>query len=261
MATYLDAILDLHRERCANDHRDLAPLRESCERLPAAPSFERALRARRFGVIAEVKRRSPVRGAMTSAEISPREVALDYQEGGAAAISVLTDTPHFGGSLGDLSEVAQTVSIPVLRKDFLLSERDLCDARIHGASAALLIAAALDSEHLERLIRFSNSIGLEILLEVHDPDEISGLDLIGVDFHGALGINQRDLVTFEVETGRALIFRAQLGDSFPVVAESGVKGPEDARALSAAGYDAILVGETLMRAEDRLGALKALCDL
>jgi indole-3-glycerol phosphate synthase len=198
---------------------------------------------------------------MTDGEISPREVALDYQKGGAAAISVLTDAPHFGGSLEDLSEVAQAVPIPVLRKDFLLSERDLCDARIYGASAALLIAAALDREHLKRLIRFSNSIGLEILLEVHDPDEISGLDLVGLDFRGALGINQRDLFTFEVEPDRALLFRAQLGDSFPVVAESGVKGPEDARALAAAGYDAILVGETLMRAEDRLGALKALCDL
>jgi indole-3-glycerol phosphate synthase len=227
----------------------------------AAPSFEGALRAQRFGVIAEVKRRSPVRGSMTDGEISPREVALDYQKGGAAAISVLTDAPHFGGSLEDLSEVAQAVPIPVLRKDFLLSERDLCDARIYGASAALLIAAALDREHLKRLIRFSNSIGLEILLEVHDPDEISGLDLVGLDFRGALGINQRDLFTFQVEPDRALLFRAQLGDSFPVVAESGVKGPEDARALAAAGYDAILVGETLMRAEDRLGALKALCDL
>ncbi|WP_276941622.1 indole-3-glycerol phosphate synthase TrpC [Ferrimicrobium acidiphilum] len=261
MATYLDAILDLHRERCANDRRDLAPLREECERMIAAPSFEGALRTRRFGVIAEVKRRSPVRGSMTDGEISPREVALDYQVGGAAAISVLTDAPHFGGSLDDLAEVAQAVSIPVLRKDFLLSERDLCDARIYGASAALLIAAALDRGDLERLIRFSGSIGIDILLEVHDPEEISGLDLVGLDFHGALGINQRDLLTFEVDPDRAVSFRSQLGDAFPVVAESGVKGPEDARALAEAGYDAILVGETLMRAEDRLGALKALCVL
>jgi indole-3-glycerol phosphate synthase len=227
----------------------------------AAPSLEDALRARRFGVIAEVKRRSPVRGSMTEGEINPREVALEYQEGGAVAVSVLTDTPHFGGSLDDLSIVSQTVTIPVLRKDFLLSERDLCDARIHGASAALLIAAAMDRESLERLIRFSSSIGLELLLEVHDPEEIVDLDLVGLDFHGAVGINQRDLVTFEVDPGRALVFRPLMGDSFPVVAESGVKSPDDARALAAAGYDAILVGETLMRAEDRLGALKALCDV
>lgn len=261
MATYLDAILEFHRERCESDRRDLAHLRERCELLPPAPSLVDSLREHRFGVIAEVKRRSPVRGSMTDGEINPIEVALDYQSGGAAAISVLTDSPHFGGSLDDLSAVAQRVTIPVLRKDFLLNERDLCDARIHGASAALLIAVAMDRENLERLIRFSNSIGIELLLEVHDPEEVADIDLVGLGFRGALGVNQRDLVTFEVNPGRAISLRPHLGDSFPVVAESGVKSAQDARALAGAGYDAILVGETLMRSNDRIGALKALRDL
>ncbi|WP_298208349.1 indole-3-glycerol phosphate synthase TrpC [Ferrimicrobium sp.] len=259
MATYLDAILAVHRKRCASDQRDLERLRQACETLAPSPSLESALRSQGFGVIAEVKRRSPVRGPMSEAAVNPGEVALEYQEGGASAVSVLTDEPHFGGSLDDLTAVAEVVSIPVLRKDFLLDERDLCDARLHGASAALLIAAAMDQESLVRLIRWSSVIGLELLLEVHDPQELAGLDLRALHFRGALGINQRDLATFAVDSGRALAYREELGHEFPVVAESGVQSPEDARALAAGGYDAVLVGEMLMRSEDRRASVKALC--
>ncbi|WP_298346192.1 indole-3-glycerol phosphate synthase TrpC [Ferrimicrobium sp.] len=259
MATYLDAILAVHRERCASDGRDLEGLRRACEAMAPAPSFEEALRSPSFGVIAEVKRRSPVRGSMSEEEVHPAVIAAEYQEGGAAAISVLTDTPHFGGSMDDLAAVVDTVTIPVLRKDFLLSERDLCDARLYGAAAALLIAAAMDQERLVQLIRWSSLIGLELLLEVHDPRELAGLDLAALQFHGALGINQRDLVTFVVDSSRALAYREQLGHQFPVVAESGVRSPEDAHALAVGGYDAVLVGEMLMRSRDRRAGVKALC--
>ncbi|MCI2974959.1 MAG: indole-3-glycerol phosphate synthase TrpC [Ferrimicrobium sp.] len=258
MATYLDSILALHRQRCMDDHRSLDQLRSACDSVPEVASFSAALCATGLGVIAEVKRRSPVRGSMIEAEVVPADIAYEYEQGGAAAISVLTDTPHFGGSLDDLMSVATAVDVPVLRKDFLLSERDLCDARLHGASAALLIASAMSRDALERLIVFSATIGLEILLEVHDPHEIVEVDLAGLGFRGAIGINQRDLVTFEVDPARALAYRKELGNEFPVVAESGVQGPADARALAAGGYDAILVGETLMRARDRVAMLRAL---
>jgi len=258
MATYLDAILALHRQRCMDDQRPLDQLRSACDAMPPVASFSAALGVAGLGVIAEVKRRSPVRGSMVEVEVIPADIAREYEQGGAAAISVLTDAPHFGGSLDDLVSVGATVDVPVLRKDFLLSERDLCDARLGGASAALLIASAMSREALEHLIVFSTTIGLEVLLEVHDPQEIVDVDLSGLGFRGAIGINQRDLVTFEVDPARALAYRKEFGDEFPVVAESGVQGPEDAWALAAGGYDAILVGETLMRAKDRVAMLRAL---
>ncbi|WP_298403904.1 indole-3-glycerol phosphate synthase TrpC [Ferrimicrobium sp.] len=258
MATYLDAILSYHRRRCMDDSRPLDGLMAHCKVVPAGPSFESALRAPGLGIIAEIKRRSPSRGSMTTTDVVPAEVAGEYCKGGAAAISVLTDTPHFGGELGDLRDVAAVVDVPVLRKDFLLTERDLCDARINGASAALIIASAMDRPALERLIGCSAEIGLELLLEVHDPAEIAGVDLVGLGFHGAIGINQRDLVTFEVDPKRALAYRERLSDVFPVVAESGIQGPADAQVLAAGGYDAILVGEHLMRAGDRAGMVRTL---
>ncbi|MEM8903548.1 MAG: indole-3-glycerol phosphate synthase TrpC [Actinomycetota bacterium] len=247
MATYLDRILDHHRGRAADDTRALDQLVEAAARVGNARPFAASLRGGdRLAVIAEVKRRSPSKGDLF-AGLDPAAVATGYAAGGAAAMSVLTDGPHFGGSPEDLAAARAAVELPVLRKDFTVDARDVCDARLMGADCVLLIAAALDDGELRDLHRLAVDVGLDALVEIHDEAELERAMAVGATL---VGVNQRDLVTFEVDHDRARRVGAAMPDSVVRVAESGIRGPDDARSLAEVGFDAVLVGETLVTSGD-----------
>jgi len=252
--TYLDKILDFHRERAARDERATSDLIDACASLGAARDFGAALRAEGLSVIAEVKRRSPSKGDL-SADLDPATVAQEYASGGAACLSVLTDENHFGGSASDLQQARQAVSLPVLRKDFTVCAHDVLDARLMGADAVLLIVAALNDDELAEFGSLAASVGLAALFEIHDEAELErALRADAV----ILGVNQRDLVTFEVDQERAVRMAPQIPAELVRVAESGVRGPEDAVVLRAAGFDAVLVGESVVTAGSRADAVAAL---
>ncbi|MHB8681908.1 MAG: indole-3-glycerol phosphate synthase TrpC [Acidimicrobiales bacterium] len=255
--TYLDEILAAHRARAARDDRDVDALRAEASARPPTRGLREALaRASRSGlaVVAEIKRRSPSKGDLDPG-LDPAEVARSYEHGGAAAVSVLTDEAFFGGSPDDLRAARAACSLPVLRKDFTVSPADLCDARLMGADAALLIAAALSPAELAELHALGGELGLDVLVEVHDGPELERALGVGATL---VGVNQRDLVTFEVDHDRAARLAGHIPAGVVAVAESGVRDAADARRLAEAGYDAVLVGETLMRSGDRAGALSAL---
>lgn len=243
MATYLDTILERHRADAAADDRSVDRLVEQVADLAPARGFRAALEGRgALGVIAEIKRRSPSKGDL-NIDLDPAQFAAAYSAGGAACLSVLTDREFFGGSAADLSAARAACSIPVLRKDFTVSELDVLDARQMGADCVLLIAAALEEAELVGLHRLAVEVGLDALVEVHDEAE---LDVALAAGAGLIGVNQRDLVTFQVDHERAERMASVIPDGAVKVAESGIRDATDARRLRDAGYDAILVGETLV---------------
>jgi indole-3-glycerol phosphate synthase len=244
-ATYLDRILDHHRARAAADTRSVERLLDEARAMPPARGFRTAL-ADRFGVIAEIKRRSPSKGVL-NADLDPAEMAATYERGGAACLSVLTDEAHFGGSVADLQTARAACSLPVLRKDFTVGEHDVLDARIMGADCLLLIAAALAPQELIGLHALATDVGLDVLVEIHDENELA--HALAADAT-LIGVNQRDLVTFQVDHERAVRMAGVIPNHAVKVAESGVRGAADARSLRAAGYDAVLVGETLVTSGD-----------
>ncbi len=257
MATYLDRILSDHRASASEDDRSLEGLIDRARCAPPTRGFDLALRDRAAGepaVIAEVKRRSPSRGDI-AADLDPAETAAQYSLGGAACLSVLTDVGYFGGSVDDLVAAREAVSIPVLRKDFTVDARDVCDARIMGADAVLLIAAALDDGELADFHALALELGLDALLEVHDEAELERAMAVGARL---VGVNQRDLTTFEVDSERAVRMAPLIPETVTSVAESGIGGPRDAAALVLAGYHALLVGESVVTAGDRADAIRAL---
>jgi indole-3-glycerol phosphate synthase len=252
MTTYLDRILDQHREIAASDHRSVDAMLEDASAMPPIRSFARALRGQsELAVIAEIKRRSPSKGDLF-AGLDPATVAQAYERGGARCLSVLTDQPHFGGSVADLQAARDACALPVLRKDFTVSERDVLDARIMGADCVLLIAAALDKSELARFHELATSVGLDVLVEIHDEAE---LDLALAVDASIIGVNQRDLVSFRVDHERAVRMAALIPTDVVRVAESGVRDRDDAQSLRDAGYDAVLVGESLVTAADPVAAI------
>ena len=257
-ATYLDRILDEHRAAAAADERDIGALAASAAEAPPVRGFRAALVERsaagELAVIAEVKRRSPSKGDLHP-DLDPATVASRYEAGGAACLSVLTDATWFGGSAADLAAARAAVRIPVLRKDFTVSERDVYDARLMGADAVLLIAAALSADELHRFHALAIDLGLDALVEVHDEAELAKALAVGA---ALIGVNQRDLVTFAVDTGRAARLAGLMPTDVVRVAESGIDGPLAAARLASVGYHAVLIGETLMRAGDRASAVSEL---
>ena len=258
MATYLDEIVAAHREADRADARPLGPLVAQAEEHTAAhPARDvaAALRAAPgIAVIAEIKRRSPSKGDLAP-DLDPASLARQYEAGGAACLSVLTDTRFFGGSADDLRAARAAVELPVLRKDFTVGPRDVCDARLMGADAVLLIAAVLDDALLAELVALAGRLGMAALVEVHDAAELARALAAGATL---VGVNQRDLRTFSVDRDLA----AALAPSFPPgvigVAESGIRDAADAARLAAAGYRALLVGESLVTAADPSAAVAAL---
>ncbi len=255
--TYLDRILEFHRARAAADRRDISELLDLSAALPPSRGFESRLRTdskSSLAVISEVKRRSPSKGDL-AADLDPAALVRAYESGGASCLSVLTDEPHFGGSPADLRAARDATRLPVLRKDFTVSELDVIDARLMGADCVLLIAAALSVEEMGRFIDVARRVGLDTLVEIHDETELEVAISIGATL---VGVNQRDLVTFEVDHERAVRMAAAIPRSVIRVAESGVRNRDDAASLRAAGYDAVLVGETLVRSTDPADAIRSL---
>lgn len=253
--TYLDRILEAHRAEAKADRRPFDALLEAACAVPRARGFAHALAtADGLAVIAEVKRRSPSKGDLHP-DLDPAQMARAYVDGGASCLSVLTDTAFFGGSPADLASARGAVDIPVLRKDFTVSEADVCDAKIMGADAVLLIVAALDDAELRDLHALARTVGLDALVEVHDEAEAERALAIEATL---IGVNQRDLVTFAVDTDRAMRVAAALPDSVVRVAESGIAGAADARRLADAGYRAVLVGESLVTSGDPTQAVRSL---
>jgi indole-3-glycerol phosphate synthase len=254
-ATYLDEILAAHRAAAAADRRDLDALVAQADACgPTRPFAGSLTSSDGLAVIAEIKRRSPSRGELDPS-LDPAEVARDYEAGGAACLSVLSDAQFFGGSADDVATARAACRLPVLRKDFTVGEADVADARVMGADALLLIVAALDDDELGRLLALARRVGLDVLVEAHDEREVGRAVDAGADL---IGVNQRDLSTFAVDQERALRVVGAIPDGVVAVAESGIRDGHDARRLADAGYRAVLVGETLMRAADRRQALAAL---
>jgi indole-3-glycerol phosphate synthase len=208
----------------------------------------------RLNVIAEFKRRSPSRGVIREG-LAPAAVARSYEANGAAALSVLTEDAHFGGSLEDLAAARGACRIPVLRKDFVVDAYQVGEAWVAGADAVLLIVAALSDADLVRLLAACREHGLEALVEAHDRSELERALLAGAQL---VGVNCRDLRTMQVDTGVALALADAIPESVIAVAESGIRSGDDLRRLHEAGYDAFLVGERLMTAEDPGAALRTL---
>jgi indole-3-glycerol phosphate synthase len=201
-----------------------------------------------------VKRRSPSKGAINP-QLNAQAQAAAYVSGGAAAISVLTEPVHFGGSAMDLELVRRTVQVPVLKKDFHVDPVQLAEARALGASAALLIARALDPGDLDRMARAAREFGLETVIEVRDEGELRRAVAAGAT---AIGINNRDLETLEIDRETSLRLLPIVPPEIAAIAESGVRSAEDVRAMARAGADAVLVGSTISAAQDPAAAVRAL---
>jgi len=207
-----------------------------------------------MGLIAEVKRRSPSKGELAP-DLVPAALAKAYAEGGADCLSVLTDVEFFGGSADDLTEARAACDLPVLRKDFTVGEADVYDARAMGADAVLLIVAALSQAELSLLRQLANELEMAALVEVHDEEELQRALDAGAKM---VGVNQRDLRTFEVDTARAERLAAAMPPGVVNVAESGIRDAADVSRLAASGYDAILVGESLVTSPDPATAVRVL---
>ncbi|MEW5912127.1 MAG: indole-3-glycerol phosphate synthase TrpC [Thermodesulfobacteriota bacterium] len=232
-------------------------LRRLAADIPPPRDFLAALRARPGrAVIAEVKRASPSAGPLTAA-VDPAAQAARYQNGGAAALSVLTDGPFFQGSLADLRQARAAVALPVLRKDFIIDPAQLYESRAAGADAVLLIAAALEPPQLKDLYQQAVGLGLAVLVEVHQETELVPALALNPPL---VGVNNRDLRTMRVDLDTSLRLRPLIPAATTVVAESGIAGPEQVTRLRAGGLDAFLVGSHLMRAPDPAAALRALVE-
>jgi indole-3-glycerol phosphate synthase len=245
MPVTLDQILTTTRERLPA----LAARRAVLEREAAAPpppGFARALRGRQVAVIAEVKRRSPSAGVIRQ-DLDPAERAALYVRHGAAAISVLTDEPFFGGSVDDLRQAASRVQAPLLRKDFILDEVQVLEARAAGAAAVLLIVRALGGPRLRALLAAAAGAGLEALVEVHTAAEVDRALEAGARI---VGVNSRDLDTFRIDTGAAWSLLRRIPADLVGVAESGMAGVDDVRRAAEQGADAVLMGTALSAAGD-----------
>lgn len=255
MGNYLDKIVARKREEVslAKTKYSRADLLAMIADAPAPLPFAQSIRQRN-GIIAEFKRRSPSKGVIHDG-ISPRDVVAAYSEAGVSAISCLTDTDFFGGSLDDLREAVAYASVPVLRKEFVIDEVQLLEARACGASAVLLIAAILTPSQARDLALTAKQLGLEVLMELHGEDEV-GYISEGVT---VAGINNRDLRTFQVDLDHSIRVSHLLPFDLPRISESGIRGVDDMVRLRLAGFDGFLIGESFMRQADPGDACHALC--
>lgn len=246
--TVLDSIIAGVREDLAAREQacSMDALKERASRLPGARDARQILAGKEVAVIAEVKRSSPSKGEL--AEISdPAALATEYEAGGAACISVLTENRRFGGSLADLDAVRSKVDIPVLRKDFIVTPYQVWEARAHGADMVLLIVAALEQIALESLVERVHSLGMTALVEVHEAEEVARAADAGAR---VIGINARNLKTLEVDRGTFARVAPLIPDGIVTVAESGIRDSHDVVEYARMGADAVLVGEALVKDRD-----------
>lgn len=253
MGFLTDFLTGVRRDLAAHPLDEGALLAKATSR-PPARGFAEALRGGSPALIAEVKRASPSAGPIARGA-DPVEAATGFAEGGAVAISVLTEGRHFDGSLADLEAVRMAIGVPVLRKDFLVHPAQVIEARAHGADAVLLIAAALTDHELAAMLAVAADLGMGALVETHADDELERALASGA---AVVGVNARDLETLEVDVARALARVQRVPRDRIAVLESGVRTRADVEAAASAGASAILVGEALMRAEDPRAAVRDL---
>jgi len=263
-STVLERILESTREELERRKRELPPQELEQQAFAAggaggpretAPrSFTAALSEPGIAVVAEFKRRSPSAGTLREAPDLPRLVAA-YERGGASALSVLTEGRHFDGSLDDLSAARAACGLPVLRKDFIVDEYQLYEAKLARADAVLLIVAALEPQRLRALYERAGTLGLDVLVEVHDREELAVALALEAEL---IGINNRDLRDFSVDVERTERLMGEIPAGVTVVSESGIAWAEQLSRLEQAGVAAVLVGETLMRSTDPEAALRML---
>lgn len=257
MSTILDKIVQ-HKRREIEAARTAVPLGELERRLPQAPpvrDFRAALEtARGVAIIAEVKKASPSAGVLRQ-DFDPVAIARIYAEHGAAAISVLTDVEYFQGSLSYLQAIQQIVAVPVLRKDFIVDRYQLVEARLAGADAVLLIAEILGPRELPELLRQTRDLGMEALVELYDAENLDRVLDAGARI---IGVNNRNLRTFEVRLEHTLELAGRVPRDCCLVSESGIRNPADILHLQAANVRAVLIGETLMRAPNIAAKLEEL---
>ena len=257
MAVSLNQILDSTRRGLPSLRERRGALEREAHTRPGPPSLSGALRGERVAVVAEVKRRSPSAGVIRE-DLDPRERAALYARHGASAISVLTDPTHFGGSVEDLRAAAERVQVPLLRKDFILDELQVIEARAAGAAAVLLIVRALSPDRLSALLACARAVGLEALVEVHTATELDRA--LAADAR-IIGVNSRDLDTFRIDVAGAWELLARVPADRVAVAESGMQGPEDVERAALAGADAVLVGTALSAAPDPAALLGRLAEV
>lgn len=254
-ATVLDEILARTRADVERRKRDLPSLQlQQRGPLKSKKIFREALIGAGISVIAEFKRRSPSAGLLREGA-SVEELARVYESAGAAAMSVLTDAPHFEGSLDDLRAARAACALPLLRKDFIIDPLQLQEASAAGADAVLLIVAALEPSVLAELQGAARGLGMDVLVEVHDRAELDVALAAGADL---IGVNNRDLRDFSVDVRRTFELLDAIPEGVIVVSESGIASPEQLRELQERGAHAVLVGESLMRAPDPARALREL---
>lgn len=257
MTSVLERIVDVTRDEVRRRRKE-TPLADLESRLGPhreGRPFAEALVRPGVSIIAEHKRRSPSAGEIR-AGATVTEIAQAYERGGAAALSVLTEGPHFGGTLGDLEEARGAVELPILRKDFMVDAYQVYEAAVAGADAILLIVAALEPKELASLYSEAVGLDLDVLVEVHDEEELeAALELVDAD---VIGINNRNLVDFTVDVERTYELLSDVPAGKTVVSESGFHTREQIEELERVGVDAVLIGETLMRAPDPETALRDL---
>lgn len=242
------------RVKQAKERVGVEEMRRAAMELPKGDfRFERALRKPGMSLICEIKRASPSRGII-SEDFPYREIAKEYEDGGADCVSCLTETKWFLGSDEIFRGIRSDISIPMLRKDFTIDEYQLYEAKLMGADAVLLICALLDAETVARYRGICDEMGICALVEAHDEREIESAAAAGVRL---IGVNNRNLRNFTVDFSNAARLRDKIPPSAVFVAESGVRSPADIALLKSAGADAVLIGETLMRAGDRQAMLRA----
>jgi indole-3-glycerol phosphate synthase len=246
VASSLAQILETTRRELPGVIARRDALERAAERSPMPPGFRSALESGRLGLIAEVKRRSPSAGVIR-ADLHPSERARAYSGAGASVISVLTDGPFFGGSINDLVAVARDVPVPVLRKDFILDEAQIAEARAAGAAAVLLIVRALEAARLRELLAYARALGLEALVEVHTRPELE--TALAADA-AVIGVNSRDLDTFRIDIAAAWELVGRVPADRIAIAESGMHTIADVERAAEAGADGVLIGTALSAAAD-----------
>jgi indole-3-glycerol phosphate synthase len=248
-----EARLDMERRRALTTQDEL----ERAIQVYSPRDFVGVLRGPGLAVIAEMKQRTPTMGILAQ-DYKPADLARAYSAGGASAISVLTHMAGFGGRPEHIESARVATNLPILRKDFITDAYEIGEARAAGADAVLLIVAALDPPELRRLLAVVRSRGISALVEVHDENETRVAVEAGAE---VVGVNHRDLRTFEVDLGLTEKLRPLIPDTVPLVAESGIHSVDDARRMRESGADAILVGEMLMRAADPVACLRELASV
>lgn len=248
----LEKIANKTRERISLEKgkRTLNQLKAEIEKMPANTEFlfEEALKKKDISFICEVKKSSPSKGIIAK-EFSYIEIAKDYEKAGASAISVLTEPFYFGGSNEYIREIKKHVTIPILRKDFVVDEYMIYEAKEIGADAVLLICTLLDDKRLKNYLEISHRLGLSCLVEAHDEEEVRRAIRSGARI---LGVNNRDLKDFRVDVNNSIKLRKLVPENIIFISESGIKTPEDIDALRKSGVNGVLIGETLMKSKNKM---------